>query len=80
MSLASVSATLRTTLRSSPRAGNSNSLDGANRGIAILLPLNLNPMAKGTLNVVPMAKVSLNPNLPMELGARARYKCHRSMF
>ena len=28
----------------------------------ILLPLNLNPMAKGPLNIVPMVKVSLNPN------------------
>ena len=45
-----------------------------------MLPLNLNPMAKVTLNVVPMAKVSLNPNLPMAKGARARAKCHRSLF
>ena len=46
----------------------------------ILLPLNLNPMAKGTLNIVPMVMLSLNQNLPMAKGDRARAKFHRSVF
>ena len=39
-------------------------------------------MDKGTLNIVPIIKVSLiqNQNLPMAKEARAKSKCHRSLF
>ena len=46
------------------------------------MPLNLNPMGKETLNIVPMAKVSLNRNLHLSnmVRDRAKSKYHMSLF